>query len=167
MLLRLKDGEIVEDRANAPFVTLGDDEPAPAHGGVIVSLTRYRLEGDALGQGERGPGERSVGVQLASDQSLEFPKFRDGRAFTSASLLRDRFGYRSEIRAVGEVLREQAFFMVRCGFDAFEPSDGSSAQAFARSAFRYRHVYQAGADDRPAAFVERERQTDYQTGQEA
>ena len=163
-LLRLKDHGVVEDLANAPFVTLGDEDAPPPYGGVIVSLARFRAEGEALG------GERPVGVRLAAEEpveaiapdlprlalvALEFPKFRDGRALTSAALLRERFGYAGEIRAVGDVLREQAHFMVRCGFDAFEPADGSSAEAFARSAFRYHHVYQAAADDRPPAFVER------------
>jgi uncharacterized protein (DUF934 family) len=57
---------------------------------------------------------------------------------------------------VGDVLREQAMFLVRCGFDAFEVSDGASAQEWQAAAGRYRHVYQRAADGRPPAFVERE-----------
>jgi len=153
------------DWANEAFTHVVDDQPVPEAGGVILSLSRFQTEGDALL--EEG---RSVGVRLESAEAVEylvydlprlslvalnFPKFRDGRAYTSARLLRERFGFDGEIRAVGEVLREQAGFMVRCGFDAFEPSDGSDPQAWVATAFRFRRVYQRAADDRQPAFVER------------
>ncbi len=51
--------------------------------------------------------------------ALDFPAFTDGRHFSSARLLRERFGYKGEVRAIGDVLRDQLFFMHRCGFDAF------------------------------------------------
>ncbi|MEJ0067145.1 MAG: DUF934 domain-containing protein [Caulobacteraceae bacterium] len=87
--------------------------------------------------------------------ALSIPKYRDGRAYSAARLLRERYGYTGEIRAVGEVLREQAFQMVRCGFDAFEPADGSTPEQWAAAAHRYRHVYQRAADDRVPVYVER------------
>jgi uncharacterized protein (DUF934 family) len=86
--------------------------------------------------------------------ALAFPKFRDGRAFTSATLLRQRLGFKGEIRAVGDVLREQAGFMLRCGFDAFVPSDGSSAEDWTKATHRHRHVYQTAADGRVPAYAE-------------
>jgi uncharacterized protein (DUF934 family) len=153
------------DWANDNFVHVTDEEETPASGDVILSFTRFQAEGDALlDQG------RAVGVRLESGQSVEdlaydlprlslvalaFPKFRDGRHYTSARLLRERFGFDGEIRAVGDVLREQAQFLVRCGFDAFEPSDNSTPQDWAKAAFRFRHVYQRAADDREPAFAER------------
>ena len=88
--------------------------------------------------------------------ALAFPGYRDGRAYTSARILRERYGFKGEVRAVGDVLREQAQFMVRCGFDAFTPADGSSPEEWAAAAGRFRHVYQRAADDRRPAFVERE-----------
>jgi len=51
--------------------------------------------------------------------ALNFPSFTDGRHFSSARLLRERYGYRGEIRAIGDVLRDQLFYLQRCGFDAF------------------------------------------------
>lgn len=51
--------------------------------------------------------------------ALDFPVFTDGRHFSSARLLRERYGYQGEVRAIGDVLRDQLFFMQRCGFDAF------------------------------------------------
>ena len=146
------------------FTTVADDEATPP-GDVIVSFTRFQAEGDALlAQG------RSVGVRLTAEESvddlaydlpriavvaLEFPKYRDGRAYTGARLLRERYKFDGEIRAVGDVLREQALFMVRCGFDGFEPADGSSPRQWADAAGRYRHVYQRAADGRAPAFTER------------
>jgi uncharacterized protein (DUF934 family) len=88
--------------------------------------------------------------------ALAFPKFRDGRPFTAARLLRTRLGFKGEIRAVGDVLRDQAGFMVRCGFDAFVPADGSTASTWAEAAGRHSHVYQRAADARTPAFVERQ-----------
>lgn len=51
--------------------------------------------------------------------ALNFPVFTDGRHFSSARLLRERYAYTGEIRAIGDVLRDQLFFMQRCGFDAY------------------------------------------------
>ncbi|MEM8120240.1 DUF934 domain-containing protein, partial [Morganella morganii] len=51
--------------------------------------------------------------------AVNFPAFTDGRGFSSARLLRERYGYKGEIRAIGDVLRDQLFFMRRCGFDAY------------------------------------------------
>ncbi|MFO0541921.1 MAG: DUF934 domain-containing protein, partial [Phenylobacterium sp.] len=96
---------------------------------------------------------RLAGVALVA---LAFPKFRDGRPLTSARLLRTRLGFKGEIRAIGDVLRDQAGFMVRCGFDAFVPADGSTASTWAEAAGRHSHVYQRAADARKPAFVERQ-----------
>ena len=145
------------------FVRLSDDEENAADArDLLVSFARFQAEGDRwLTEGRR------VGVRLKPDEpveglaydlprlavvALEFPKFRDGRAFSAAALLRERYGYAGEVRAVGEVLRDLAKDMVRCGFDAFEPSDGSTPEQWAASAFRFRHVYQSAADHRPPAF---------------
>ncbi|HEX7760617.1 MAG TPA: DUF934 domain-containing protein [Caulobacteraceae bacterium] len=153
--------ELVED----PFTAVADDELVP-RGDVIISLTRFQAEGDRL------LSEcRKVGVRVESDEAVEalaydlpriavvalaFPKYRDGRAYTGARLLRERFAYAGQIRAVGDVLREQALWMIRCGFDAFEPADGSTAADWAHVAARYRHVYQRAADHRTPAFQERQ-----------
>jgi uncharacterized protein (DUF934 family) len=161
-LIKLKHGEFT--LANDRFTFVGDEEDVP-RGDVIVSFDRFKTEaGTLLNQG------RDVGVRVESDQSVDdlaydlpriavvalaYPKFLDGRAFTSARLLRERYGYGGEVRAVGDVLREQAAFMVRCGFDAFEPSDGSSPEQWGAAAGRYRHVYQRAADAREPAFAQR------------
>jgi uncharacterized protein (DUF934 family) len=78
---------------------------------------------------------------------VQFPVFRDGRGFTSARLLRERYGYGGELRAVGEVLEDQIFFMLRCGFDAFEIIGSDPEAAFARAAKTFSAAYQAASDD--------------------
>ena len=161
-LIRLADG--VFSLAEDPFTSVGDDE-AIAAGDAIVSLARFQAEGEALlSEGRR------LGVRVESDEAVEalaydlpqlsvvalaFPKFGDGRAYSYARLLRERFGFKGQVRAVGDVLREQAGYMVRCGFDAFEPADGSTPEDWERAAHRFRHAYQRSTDRRTPAFVER------------
>lgn len=154
--------------ANDTFVHLADEDAVPAGDeGVILSLTRFQAEGPGLiDQGRR------VGVRVKSDEAvealaydlprlalvaLEFPKYRDGRPYSSAAVLRQRYGYKGELRAVGDVLREQAFYMVRVGFDAFEFADDTGPEDLAHVAGRYRHVYQAASDQRAPIFAERGR----------
>jgi len=157
----------IDDRlvlAEDPFTAVADDQDLP-QGDVIISLTRFQTDGDRLlSEG------RSVGVRVEPGEEVEtlaydlprislvalaFPKFRDGRAYSAARLLRERYGFKGELRAIGDVLREQAGFMVRCGMDAFEPADGSTPEQWAQVAFRHRHVYQRAADGRTPAFSER------------
>jgi len=102
----------------------------------------------------------ALGVRLRNDQPveriaddlhrldavvLEFPAFKDGRAYSQARVLRERYGFRGEIRATGDVLQDQAIFLVRCGFDAFEVDD-KTAEAWAAALQRISVVYQPAAD---------------------
>jgi len=163
-LFKIEDDQVVvRDEA---FVTLADDEAAPVSASaVILSFARFQREGEAwLSQGAR------VGVRLEPDEPVEglaydlprlalvalaFPKFRDGRAYSAATLLRERYKFTGEVRAVGDVLRDQALLMLRCGFDAFEPADGATVDDWSKALHRFRHVYQPAADRRQPAFAER------------
>ena len=160
--ISLKDGAFA--LAEDPFTAVADDQAIPP-GDVIISLARFQEHGERLLS-----ESRKVGVRLESHEEVEalaydlpqlavvalaFPKFGDGRAYSGARLLRERFDYKGEVRAVGDVLREQAGNMVRCGFDAFEPADGSTVEAWERATHRFRHVYQRASDGRPAAFEAR------------
>lgn len=147
-----------------PFTAVGDDAGVPP-GDIIVSLARFQNEGDyLLGQGRR------LGVRLASDAppealagalprlalvALEFPRYRDGRPYSAAMVLRQRLDFAGELRAVGDVLIDQARFMIRCGFDAFEPADASTPAQWTAAFHRFRHVYQRANDDAPPAFHRR------------
>ena len=162
----VKDDALVADDA---WATLPDDAPIPGDGPIIVSLARWQAEGEAL-----RTRNTPLGIRLASDQSpalvaddlgrfglvaLEFPVFSDGRAFSQARILRERYGFKGEVRAIGDVHRDQLAFMARCGFDAFELS-GDSADALAdwRAAQAEIGVhYQPAADTHPTALSLRER----------
>lgn len=77
---------------------------------------------------------------------IDFPRFRDGRGFSSASILREA-GYTGEIRAVGDVLVDLLFFMRRCGFDSFEPDSPFDPVAVEAALSRYPGAYQSATDD--------------------
>src|SRR6185312_6460296 len=87
--------------------------------------------------------------------ALMFPTFRDGRAYSQARLLRERYLYRGELRATGQVLRDQFVFMLRAGFDAFEVKKESDAEAFAQTVQRYSVFYQPTGDGRLTALHRR------------
>ena len=147
----IKNDALVQDS----FQHVPDTEPLP-QGDVIVSLDRFGSEGDAL---LARPGR--VGVRVRSDQTpdilaaalpqlavvaIEFPKYVDGRGYSIARLLRERMGFEGELRAVGNVLRDQLFYMRRCGFNAFELEPGKDVTDALEAFKEYSVVYQAAAD---------------------
>ena len=159
----LKDGVLVDDA----WVTVDDGTRLPMDGPAIVSLERWQAHRDAL-LGRNA----ALGIRLKSGQSpaliaddldrfavvaLEFPVFRDGRAYSHARLLRERYGYRGEVRAVGEVLRDQFLFMLRCGFDAFEVRDENAAGQWREAVSEISVVYQPAADGRTPVWALRHR----------
>lgn len=85
---------------------------------------------------------------------IDFPKFRDGRGFSSARILREA-GYTGEIRATGDVLVDLVFFMRRCGFDSFEPDVPMNPADVEATLNRYPEVYQHAADDRVPIWAKR------------
>jgi uncharacterized protein (DUF934 family) len=155
----IRDDRIVED----PWITLADDDPLPQGARVIVTPERWHEA-----RGELLAGARALGVRLRPDQApeliaedlrhfevvaLEFPKFTDGRAYSHARLLRERSGYAGELRAVGNVLRDQAIFMRRCGFDAFEVDEDTSLEAWLAALGRISVWYQPAADGRTPVYA--------------
>lgn len=153
----IKDGRVTEDA----WRLVGDEEAVSPSGHAIVSLSRWNKEGNAL-LASGGP----LGVVLRSKESpqdisnrdqlaliaVDFPAFTDGRGFTSARLLRTRLGYKGEIRAVGDVLRDELFFMKRCGIDSFAMKPGKDIEG-ALDAFQdFSVTYQAAADDERPLF---------------
>ena len=109
---------------------VADDAPAPAEGGILVSLKRWLAERNALARRaapvgvkvEASPEAQAHLADLAERPliALSFAKFADGRAFSYARLLRDRYRFKGELRATGEVLIDEIPLMLRCGFDSFE-----------------------------------------------
>jgi len=160
-MLLVKAGQIVDD----PYLRVADDAPVPD--GVPVILPAKRFLADASELAER---DASIGVLWPNDRkvaelepwlsrlalvALTFPKFRDGRAYSQARLLRERYGFRCELRATGDVLRDQFHFLVRAGFDSFEVKKPADARVFAEVLARYSVYYQPSADGRPPALRRR------------
>ena len=79
--------------------------------------------------------------------ALDFPAFKDGRSYTHARILRDRYNFEGELRAIGNVLRDQMFFMLRCGINCFEVTEGKNAEDALKSFNDFTVRYQAAADD--------------------
>jgi uncharacterized protein (DUF934 family) len=159
----LKDGALARD----PWVAVGDDAPLPEAGAPIVSLARWQRDRAALRARNGALGVRlpnSAAVEAIADDldrlalvALEFPKFNDGRAFSQARLLRERYGYAGELRATGQVLRDQLLFMARCGFDAFEVAKGEPVAAWAQALTEFTVFYQPTGDGRATASALRHR----------
>jgi uncharacterized protein (DUF934 family) len=78
--------------------------------------------------------------------ALNFPEFRDGRPYSSARELRQRWGFSGEIRAIGDVLRDQLFYMQRCGFDAFMLREDQDPELALRAFRDFKDAYQPGID---------------------
>ena len=87
--------------------------------------------------------------------ALNFPAFTDGRHCSSAYLLRTRYGYTGEVRAIGDVLRDQLFALKRCGFDAFALREDKDPQDALKAFEEFSEVYQASSDQPQPLFRRR------------
>lgn len=122
-----------------------DDE---AHDEPAVTLDSFLGQSNATAvRIESGEDARALLPHLdrLSLVEVSFPKFRDGRGYSSARILREA-GYTGELRAQGDVLVDQIPLMRRCGFDSFAPEAPVDEAVLAASLARYDHVYQGAAD---------------------
>lgn len=157
----IKDRQLSEDS----WLYIEDGAPVPSDGGAIVSLERWRVEREQL-SGRNTP----IGVRLEADTAAEslsedvdrldliavpFDQFKDGRGYSTARLLRERFGFTGELRAVGNVLRDQLAFLERCGFDSFEYAGGTEAAEALNAFDEIGVVYQTATDRRQSAAATR------------
>ena len=145
----IKDQEIVEDGWQR-LVEIAPDEALPT-GNIIVSFTYWFNHKEALLN-----REAKFGVCINVDDDIEvvakdlkhfdlialdFPTFADGRSCSHARLLRDRYSFKGELRAVGDVLRDQLFFMQRCGINSFQLREDKDIEdalnAFAEISVKY------------------------------
>lgn len=126
----IRDGRVEADAW--VFVGVADPgelaRPLPA-GAVAVPLPYWRAHREAL-LARRDPigvwlspvdepGELAPDLSALALVAVHFPKFTDGRGYSTAALLRTRHGYKGELRAFGDIGRDQLFYLKRCGFDAF------------------------------------------------
>jgi uncharacterized protein (DUF934 family) len=130
----IKDGNVIADtwvRCNASAEDFDINKFARGDG-LIVALPMWQAHRDSLRTlprvglllaGSDDPAPLAADLPQLALIAIEFPKFADGRGFSTARLLRERYGYSGEIRAVGTYLPDQIYYLRRCGFDAFEVSD--------------------------------------------
>jgi uncharacterized protein (DUF934 family) len=150
----IKGGAFVED----PYTAVSDDSPLPETGLFVVTLARFKKDRDAI-LARNVP----IGVRLTSADSpeslgedlrrlslvvLEFPYFKDGRAFSWARMLRTRLGFMGEIRGCGHFLYDQIAFMDRSGFDAYEVPESFTLEQFRRALGEISVAYQPSIDGR-------------------
>jgi uncharacterized protein (DUF934 family) len=157
----VKQGRITTD----PFVHVLDGAELPDDGAILIAAARFLEDPEAVLKraGKVGviwPNSRDLDdlvpyLDRLAAVALVFPSFRDGRAYSQARLLRERHGYDGELRATGQVLRDQFVFMLRAGFDAFEVKKDADADAFAETVKRYSVFYQPTGDGRVTALNRR------------
>ena len=157
----VKQGRITTD----PFVHVVDGAELPDDGAILIPAARFLEDPEAVLKraGKVGviwPNNRDLDdlvpyLDRLAVVALVFPSFRDGRAYSQARLLRERHGYDGEMRATGQVLRDQFVFMSRAGIDAFEVKKDADADAFAATVKRYSVFYQPTGDGRVTAFNRR------------
>lgn len=133
--------------------TLLADDDALGVDQAVLSFGRAINELDGL-NGRYGvrvaPGDdvRKLAPFLSKVALIEvaFPGYRDGRGYSTARILRQDLGFDGELRAVGDVLRDQLFWMMRCGFNSFLLKDADPAGAIRHARSLYTHAYQSAAD---------------------
>lgn len=146
----IKDGVVVED----DWILVPADGDLPPTGKLIVPLSTWQNQSGELSQ------RQELGVWLDSDESpaaivsdlnrfaviaIHFPAFADGRGFSYARELRQTHGYTGELRAIGGFMRDQLFFLKRCGFNAFALENTDLEQAL-NSLNDFSDAYQSAPD---------------------
>jgi len=163
MPMLIKDGVIVED----DFVLLQPDDSGltlPA-GNVLVTLATWQqYKAQLLAHA----GRKGVQLEPADDAealaednasldlvAINFPAFADGRGYSQAFLLRRRYGFKGELRAVGDVLKDTLFYQQRCGFNSFAVRADKDIEKALPGLRDFSEVYQTSADQPRALFYRR------------
>ena len=159
----IKDRQIVADDWQVIKLAEGETTESVAlpEGRIIVPLAVWQARREAL------LARGNVGVWLASDErpealkddvatlpviAVDFPKFADGRGYSTAYNLRARLGYTGELRAIGDVLRDQLFYMQRVGFNAFATREDRSIEDALKGLTDFSEAYQASWDQKMPLF---------------
>ena len=163
----VRGGEVVADDWNV--ISTAADAVLP-DGKIIVPLTRWLAQRDVLSQ-RVSDLNQPIGVWLDSHEdpaaladsvgrfaiiAVNFPQFTDGRGYSIAALLRSRHGFKGELRAIGDVLRDQLFYMQRVGFNAFAVRADKDIYDAARALKDFTVTYQ-GSVDQPLPLLKRRR----------
>ncbi|MFZ6674702.1 DUF934 domain-containing protein [Undibacterium sp. Xuan67W] len=164
----IKDKAIVQD--DWTILSLAEDETPDAvvvpQGKVIVPLKVWLLQRNSL------VSRTDIGVWFSSDEqakelkddiahfsllAVDFPKFADGRGYSIAYNLRTRFGFAGELRAIGDVLRDQLFYMQRVGFNSFATRPDKNIRDAIKGLTDFSEKYQTSWDEKNPLFRRAER----------
>jgi uncharacterized protein (DUF934 family) len=160
MAIIIKDRNVVSDPWQQLEAAADGKPPAelPA-GDIIVPLAVWQNQREAL-LARRG----RIGVWLDSNEepgliagdlhgfevvAVNFPKFGDGRGFSTARLLRERYGWKGELRAIGDIFRDQLFYLSSCGFNSFALRDGEDPQEALAGFGVFSEAYQGSVERAP------------------
>ena len=160
----IKNKTIMDDDWSVLRLSEGDapESVAIPSGKIIVPLKVWQAQRELLQH------RAELGVWLNSDERAEdlqndvakfsviavnFPKFADGRSYSIAHHVRARLGYRGELRAIGDVLRDQLFYMQRVGFDAFVPRPDKDIRETLKGLSDFSLTYQASSDEALPLFM--------------
>ena len=156
----IKDGSII----NNDWIIVNDIETTLPDGQLLVSLALWEAHKDVLS------ARPAVGLWLKNDQcisaladsltsfaviAIDFPTFMDGRGFSIARLLRDRYNFQGEVRATGDVIRDQLCYLKRSGFNAFDMDESINLDVSLASLNDFSESYQTGADQKTPLFRRR------------
>lgn len=131
----------------------------PASGKLIIPLERWLTQRDMLTARTQDAGPFAVWLESHEDPAaliddlhrlaliaVNFPRFADGRGYSTAFLLRQRYGFKGELRAIGDVLRDQLFYLQRVGFNAFAVRTGKDIEDALKALDDFSETYQASSD---------------------
>ena len=163
----IKNGQIVDDTRSV--VKLAEDETAetvalPPTAQLLPLVVWLARRDEIIKSGiahgvwldaDEGPEAIAGDLEQLAVIGVNFPKFTDGRSYSTARLLRGRYGFQGEIRAIGDVLQDQLYFMKRCGFDAYALREDKDLTAALASLNDFSESYQAAADQPQPLFRRR------------
>ena len=160
--------DIILDKAIAAdsWIHVAEDAPLPASGNLIVPLAFWQKEHAALAN---RVGKTGVWLKGSDDPTriaevrelvklpliaMDFPQFVDGRGYSVGRLLRERYAFTGQLRAFGDVFRDQIPYLLRCGFNAFVLKTGKSLEDALHAFDDFSDAYQ-NAVDQPSPFYRR------------
>ena len=166
MATLIKNAKIITDSWQRLDWTADGSLPSvPATGDMLVPLRLWQGLADEL----LGRSTGKLGLWLESDEdpvliadslaafsviAVNFPQFTDGRGYSTARLLRERYGWKGELRAIGDIQRDQLYFLSRCGFDSFLLNDDLDPQEALTAFNDFSEAYQTSVE-RPVPLFRR------------
>jgi uncharacterized protein (DUF934 family) len=146
------DGDVIDNIGVNNVITLGEIKALAPQGRLIAPLDEWQASAKGADIAPWLASDVELTVELAAELAsapliaIDFPVFTDGRGYSTARLLRERYGYQGEIRAVGDVLIDQLFYLSRCGFDAFSLREDQVIEDALQALGAFSRSYQPGVD---------------------